>query len=383
MRVAIVVTHLLGSGHLARALMLARAFDAAGAEVQVLTGGQPAPLLDRGDIALVQLPPLRSDGTDFARLLRPDGTPADTAYHARRRAALTEALKAAPPDVLITELFPFGRRNLRDEFTHLLETARALPRPPLVCCSIRDILAPPDKPRKAAFADEMLTRYYDAVLVHSDPQITPLSLSWPVSEAIADRLHYTGYVAPPPPVAEARSLDEQAGRDEVLVSAGGGDVGRSLFSTALAAARQDPQRRWRLLFGGTAPDQRIAQMRPDAPANVTLEPARPDFRQMLTRARASVSLCGYNTAMDILQSGCRALFVPFDDGGEVEQGLRAKALARLPGIALLRSADLSATRLLDRLDRIEAAPPRPPRRSGFDGAAETARIVARLWEAQR
>jgi len=45
---------------------------------------------------------------------------------------------------------------------------------------------------------------------------------------------------------------------------------------------------------------------------------------MLYHAAASVSLCGYNTALDILQAGTPAVFVPFDDGSEVEQGLRAR-----------------------------------------------------------
>ena len=48
---------------------------------------------------------------------------------------------------------------------------------------------------------------------------------------------------------------------------------------------------------------------------------------MLYHAAASVSLCGYNTALDVLQSGVPAVLVPFDNGGEVEQSLRAEALA--------------------------------------------------------
>ncbi|HBR43215.1 MAG TPA: glycosyltransferase, partial [Sulfitobacter sp.] len=43
MKVSIVVTHLLGTGHLARALTLGRAYGAAGHDVQVVSGGMPAP----------------------------------------------------------------------------------------------------------------------------------------------------------------------------------------------------------------------------------------------------------------------------------------------------------------------------------------------------
>ncbi|MFD2740444.1 glycosyltransferase family protein [Sulfitobacter aestuarii] len=372
MKILIVVTHLLGSGHLSRALILARAFNAAGWQVTLASGGMPAPLLDRGDVPLLQLPPLRANGVDFSQLLDAEGKPADGRLIAARCAALSEAVNALRPDVLLTELFPFGRRGLRDEFIALLEAAQALPRPPLVCASIRDILAPPGKPKKAAFAEEMLARFYDAVLVHSDPHITTLDRSWPVSAALAEKLHYTGFVAPKP----MRPHPQGIGTGEVLVSAGGGDVGKALFATALEAAARDGSRRWRLLLGGAGAADRAAAV--TAPQNAIVEPARPDFRQMLPHAAASVSLCGYNTAMDVLQSGVPAVFVPFDEGNEVEQGLRAEALAALDRIAVLRSADLHARRLLKTLDRLAESPPRPAMRSGFDGAAQSVRIAAAL-----
>ena len=68
-RILIVVTHLLGTGHLARALVLARAFAEAGDKATLVSGGMPVPHLAAEDVDLVQLPPVRSDGTNFARLL--------------------------------------------------------------------------------------------------------------------------------------------------------------------------------------------------------------------------------------------------------------------------------------------------------------------------
>ena len=366
MRVMIVVTHLLGTGHLARALTLARAYIAAGDVVCVVSGGMPAPLIARGDVALVQLPPVRSDGVDFSRLLDADGNEATAGYLAARQDALLDAFIRFAPDVLITELFPFGRRILRTEFIALLAAAKALPRPPFVCASIRDILAPPSKPKKADFADEIAARYYDAVLVHSDPALTPLELSWPVSDTLRPLLHYTGFVAPPAAIPQP----DGAGRGEIIVSAGGGDVGAHVYEAALAAAAHT-NHPMRLLIGGAAPDARVNALRSRAPTHVTVEPARPDFRQMLHHATASVSLCGYNTALDILQAGTPAVFIPFDEGGEVEQGLRARALAQRTGIAMLARADLSATQLCAALKDVMTAPRRELDATGFDGAAQT------------
>lgn len=376
MKVMIVVTHLLGTGHLSRAMTLARAFRQAGHSVSLVSGGMPAPHLQDADIPLHQLPPVRSDGVDFTRLLDAQGDVVTDTALARRQAALLEHFHAEAPDVLITELFPFGRRILRDEFRALLNAARAGATNPLICASVRDILAPPSKPRKATFADDMIATYYDAVLVHSDVAITPLTLSWPVSKALQAKLRYTGFVAPSPAPAHPRN----AGSEEVIVSAGGGDVGADIFASALEAATQDPGRQWRLLLGGTNAAERSAQMA--APPNVVIEPARPDFRQMLHHAAASVSMCGYNTALDVLQTGCRAVFIPFDAGSEVEQGIRAEALAKRPGIAVVRSADLTAETLLRALLEVTAGPRPAPLHQGLDGAARTVQIVSEMQGAR-
>ena len=136
MKVSIVVTHLLGTGHLARALTLGRAYGAAGHDVQVVSGGMPAPQLNSDGVDVVQLPPLRSDGVDFARLLDEHGTLASEALKAARREMLIAHIQTRTPDLLITELFPFGRRTLKAEFLALLDAADALPTRPLICASV-------------------------------------------------------------------------------------------------------------------------------------------------------------------------------------------------------------------------------------------------------
>lgn len=375
MRAMIVVTHLLGTGHLARALTLGRAFAEAGHAVRIVSGGRPAPQLDASGLELVQLPPLRSDGTDFARLLDDSGAVAGPETFETRKRLLCDALARFAPDILITELFPFGRRILAGEFLALLDAAKTLPRVPVILASLRDILAPPSSPAKAARTEAQVTRYYDAVLVHSDPRLTRLEQSWPVGAALAPRLRYTGYVAPRPPAPHPQAL----GANEILVSAGGGAVGGPLFDAAIAAARLLQGRSWRLLVGGGGD---LAALRADAPQNLAVEPARPDFRQMLTGAAASVSLCGYNTALDLLQTGVPAVLVPFDAGREVEQGLRADSLASLPGIRVLRSAELTPAALAQAVAEVIAAGRRPVPDAGFDGAARSVALACAMAEAR-
>ncbi len=379
MKTLIAVTHLLGAGHLSRALTLARAFVAKGNDVLVASGGMPAPQLDHSGVQMLQLPALRSDGINFTHLLDSAGAPADDSYLEHRSTALNCALAAFQPDILITELFPFGRRILSAEFLSLLDTAKSLPTPPIILSSIRDILAPPSKPSKATRTDEITSTYYDAVLVHSDPHSTQLDQSWPVSENLAPFLRYTGYVAPP----GATPHPDKAGTGEILVSAGGGSVGEALFQTAVKTARLNPDQQWRLLVGGSNAADQVAKLAHLAEGTRTIiEPARPDFRQMLHNAAASVSMCGYNTALDLLQAGTPAVMIPFDAGDEVEQTLRATSLASLPGFSVLSSTDLTPETLNSHLQKVLNDGPRADTGLKFDGAAQTVQLACAMAEAR-
>ncbi|WP_372400208.1 glycosyltransferase [Azospirillum sp. HJ39] len=388
-RLMIVVTHLLGTGHLSRALALAEAFAGRGWSVDVVSGGRPAPHLGSGGLGsggatLHQLPPLASDGADFATLLAADGSPADAGTFAARRAMLAGLFDRLRPDVLITELFPFGRRALAAEFDALLERARAQTSPPLTLASVRDILAPPSKPARVAETEGRLARFYDGVLVHSDPAVVPLEDSWPLTPAMRPLLRYTGFVVPPPPAADGGT----DGQGEILVTAGGGPVGRPLFEAAARCAASGAlPHRWRLLVpkgDWTGEGSLAARLRAMAPpGRLAVEPVRPDFRALLGRAAAAVGRCGYNTALDCLTVGVPSVFCPFEDGKEVEQTMRAAILARRPGIAMLREAELTPDSLARALHSVLGLriPPLDP--ASLAGTARSVGIVETLLAEKR
>ncbi len=339
MRILVAVTHLLGAGHLTRAAALARAFAAAGHETVLVSGGMPSPLVRPGGARLVQLPPVRSAGFDFGRLVGKDGNPADTALLAARRSALLDALERARPDVVVSELFPFGRRILADEFMALVTAAHARPGRPLILASVRDILVPPDRPAKVADAHARIAALYDAVLVHGDPAFMPLGASWPVDAALAPALRYTGYVDEGDPVRPARH------REGILVAAGSSSAGLGLFRAAIGAARRRPDLGWRLLVGHGVPEAELADLS-NGLAPGTVMRARPDYRALMAQSAVSVSQCGYNTAVDLLATGTPAVLVPFEAGRETEQRLRAEGLAALGLARILGEAELSPEALI-------------------------------------
>lgn len=368
-RVMIVVTHLLGAGHLTRSAALARAFARAGHEVTLVSGGMPAPLVTLGDVRLIQLPPVGTNGTDFRTLLDSAGAPVDPAYRARRRSGLLDALAEIRPDVLITELFPFGRRGLTDEFLPLLEAGGTGSPRPLIACSVRDILVLPGKPVRIAEAHERLARFYDLILVHGDPDLVPLEASWPLDDAARGLLRYTGYVD------EAASPAAESEREGIVVSGGSSAASLPLYRTALAAAGLMPEEPWRILVGHGVPEDAFTSLSEAVPPHATVERARPDFRTLLGRAAASVSQCGYNTAVDVLRVGVPAVFVPFEGGRETEQRQRADCLSAAGLAEVVPEAELSPERLTEALRT--AVGRRRPRPSGIslDGAARSVAVV--------
>ena len=391
------VQHLLGIGHLTRTATLARRLAAEGAEVTVASGGEPVARVDCGRARLVQLPPAHVADRRFRHLLDAHGQPVGDAWKADRRARLLALYEEVAPDVVLTELFPFGRRQLRFELLPLLERSaedRARSGRPRIACSVRDILVESPKPGRTREMLELARRYYDLVLVHGDPRFVSLDTTFPHAREIAGRTVYTGYVVARPEgrraerdLGGARDADEGTGEEgetggEVVVSAGGGAVGGKLLEAALAARPRTPlaDTGWRLLAGANLPAPDFRSLAERAPGGVAVERFRPDFTALLRRARLSISQGGYNTLMEVLDAGIRAVVVPYAGGLETEQTLRANRLAARGLVEVVGEGDLGAESLAAAVRRALLRKPPPAGLAGLDteGAAATAAALRRL-----
>ena len=362
MKVFFHVQHLLGIGHLRRAATLAQALRAAGFEATLASGGMPVQ-----GIPVLQLPPAASDAS-FKRLLDERGRPVDDAWQARRREALLAAWHASDADVLMIELFPFGRRQMRFELLPLLEAARARPRKPLVVCSARDLIQ--WRPTREPEMLDTFERYFDRLLVHGDPAVARFNFG--LAAKIAGKLHYTGYVLNPVEKTEV-------GADEVLVSVGGGAVGRPILEAALAARPLTSlrDRPWRLLAGINAPEEHLASLRSRATPGVTVERAREDFTARLASCVLSISQAGYNTVMETLAARARAVIVPFAGEGEAEQTMRARLLVARGLLEMVEEEALNPRSLAAAIERACARPRPGPGGIDLDGAAASARLLRR------
>jgi predicted glycosyltransferase len=390
-RVLLYVQHLLGIGHLKRAMTLARALAGEGLEVTVASGGFEVPELAIDGVRIVQLPPVRAADMTFKNLVGATGAPIDDRWKQQRRDALLALYGDVDPHVLLIELFPFGRRQMRFELLPLLDMATSrgstlMKQRPLIVSSVRDVgAAGQQDPSRQQMTLDLVDRYIDRVLVHSDPELIRFERTFPNSEQVARKLHYTGFVVER---AVRVASGSDAGRDEVIVSAGGGAVGRDLLETALRArlASKLENRTWRVLMGINAPAEDTAMIealaRQIGGGHVVVERARDDFTTLLANCAVSVSQAGYNTTMEILDAGARAVLVPFAGGAETEQALRATVLAENGRVHVVDESALTPETLAAAIDRAALEP--RPKRSAIDlgGAKRSAKLVGQ-WIAER
>jgi predicted glycosyltransferase len=373
------VQHLLGIGHLRRALRLAEALAEDGFLVTLVSGGAPLPAIASAASEIVQLPPIRTRGTDFTELVDAAGRPVDDTLRRARRQALLDAFACARPDAVVIEAFPFGRRAFRHELDALITAARSRHPRAVVVCSLRDIIVAPAEPQRRQEIIARVRADFDAVLVHGDPTFIPLEASFPAAAQIADRLVYTGYVGGAEPPTGADRRRNSVGGGEVLVSAGGGAVGGALLATALEARRRGclADLDWRLLAGPNLPRAEFAALAARLPKRVVLERFRADFPQLLRCCRVSISQAGYNTVLDILAARAAAVIVPFAAGRETEQHLRAERLAARGVLEMVDERDLSPARLAEAIERAITV---PPTAISVDtgGASRAARLLAAM-----
>jgi predicted glycosyltransferase len=279
---------------------------------------------------------------------------------------------------------------MRFELMPLLDAAIAVAatragRRPLIVSSVRDIGAAGQRdPARRQQTLDLVERYFDRVLVHSDPALIRFERTYAHSDAIAPKVHYTGFVVEP---ATGDEQDSVAGKDEVIVSAGGGVVGRALLETALLARRATilADRTWRVLTGVNATDADVAAIETLADrigdGRVIVERTRDDFTTLLRNCAVSVSQAGYNTTMEILHAGTRAVVVPFAGGAETEQALRAGILAEQGRLEVVDESALAPETLAAAIDRAARGPSPPRGAIDLGGAQRTAALLAQ-WIAE-
>ena len=350
MHVLIYCQYVWGMGHLFRSLELAKAF--APNTVTVVAGGQPIDVELADHIDLVRLPTLYMD-ENFTRLISGEPNRDVSTVKKERLDVLLGLMERHRPQVVIIELFPFGRTAFQFELIPLLSMIRdgkfgAVK----TVCSLRDILV--EKKDPVAYEErvlKMLRQHFDLLMVHSDERLLPLSRTFGREEDIEIPVVYTGFITRQPDLQRLTSLRESLDLSDdgklIVASAGGGRSGFKLLHPVLRACRRlRNQARFQLeVFTGPFMAQsEFQQLSALADGNLRVRRFSGDFLEHLALADLSISLAGYNTCMNLLVTGVPSLVLPYTR--QQEQPLRLDALQPYLPLHALTQADLEPDRLM-------------------------------------
>ncbi|MFQ5730060.1 MAG: glycosyltransferase family protein, partial [Waddliaceae bacterium] len=310
--------HVLGMGHLIRSREIVHGLK--DFKVCFLNGGEIVPGFEFSrDIDVVNLPPIRSDG-EFREISSIDGFQSLDEIKAARTKKILSEYERFEPDMLIIELFPFGRRKFAFELIPLLTRIRLSGNKTKVVCSLRDILVSKrDQIRHEDQVCYMVNRYFDLLLIHSDPKFQKLEETFSRISDLKTRTRYTGFVAELVPEQEADQKDEflieQSEIPLILASIGGGRVGIELLECVVKASsivEAALPHRLLIFTGPYLPKEhylKLEEMAASKPG-MTLKRYTTQFLSYMKMADLSISMAGYNTCMNILTTGTKALLFP-------------------------------------------------------------------------
>lgn len=336
-----------------------------------------------------------------------------------RQRLIHQALVTFAPDVFLVDNFPLGSRW--ELLPALQEMRRSGTRAVL---GLRDIADPLEKVRADWARDgiyEVLARYYDRILVYGVPEVLDVAQAYALPPAVAAKVRYCGYVTSDDP--SARSPQEVRAElglrgPLVLATVGGGGDGFPLLRAVLQSLPLVPDASALVVTGEFMAAAERAELRALArdraaaagqgdlggqrggtgegggagEGRVVVRDYVPDLPAYMAAADLVVAMGGYNTAAEILASGCRAVIVPRTwRSGEharrakarvdAEQLVRAQALASLGLVDLLHPDELSPQELAERITTALSRPRPSPNGSvdvrGLDSVVRHLLALAR------
>jgi predicted glycosyltransferase len=379
--------HVLGIGHLFRSLEISRALSEH--EVILVTGGPAVDTDLPKHVRELSLPDLQMN-QEFKGLFSTAKNSGVDQVKEKRQKRLFDLFEREKPDVFLIELYPFGRKAFRFELDPVLQ---AVGDKRLSCgsvvCSVRDILVEKeDRDKHESRVVKTLNRYFNAVLVHADPQLVRISETFDHFDQITIPVEYTGYITAKPSPDAGKRIRQQLKIDEeeilIIASAGGGNVGAPLLEAVIWAFRRlEVKSACHLkVFSGPFLDQReFDRLKNSAGCNVQVTRFAADFLSYLAAADLSVSMGGYNTTMNILATGVPALVWPFPQNRE--QRLRAERLANQGVLNVIEHEDLHPDRLAVIMGQRLSKPTRPNVNINLNGAANTAKWIGQSIKRQQ
>ena len=367
--------HILGMGHLIRSVEIVRGLIP-DFQICFVNGGQVIEEFEfPREIEVINIPAIKTD-SEFTELTPVDDSLTMSELETIRTKILLETCDRFQPDILIIELFPFGRRRFSFELIPLMEKAKAMGAK--IVSSVRDIVVTKqDQQRHEEKVCRLINKYFDMLLIHGDPNFVKLNLSFSRIDDLNCPVHYTGYVVQPVP-----KLQKIDNKPLILVSVGGGRFGHDLLECVAHTAPilKDKIPHYLQVFTGAfSPDEVLVKLQQITKNldNITIERYTPNFLNYMQQADLSIGMSGYNTTMNILSTGVKAMMMAFQGNNDKEQETRLKKLDSLGRVKMIQPEDLHPEKFAEQIisylqqDKTELS-------LNLDGVNNTAKYIKQL-----
>lgn len=341
--------HILGMGHLVRSMEIVRGLTK-DFQICFINGGEVIKEFQfPPGIEVINLPAIKTD-SEFQELQVVDDAFTLTEVQEIRKNQLLSILEQFQPDILMIELFPFGRRRFSFELIPLLEKAQSSERPIKVVCSLRDIVVTKqNQARHEEKVCKLINQYFDLLLVHGDPKFVPLEETFSRVSDLNCEVHYTGYVVQKPSTNPALTDEDREVLNSyqplILVSVGGGRFGHELLDCVVKSApylEKKIPHNIHVFTGPFMPESKFHELQVMAgySKNIRIRRFTPYLLSYMQKADLSISMSGYNTTLNVLVTGVPAMILPFTGNNDQEQTIRARKLGELGIVKVISQQDL-------------------------------------------
>jgi predicted glycosyltransferase len=246
--------------------------------------------------------------------------------------------------------------------------------------------------RRAIFA------FFDTFLIHTpegleSPYIQKSIQSPALSRSYAammkdlkKRIIYTGYVLPEKMITGGTQLPEiKDTTPTIVISRGGGAVYPKIITLAIEAQRLIDDKICTIIACGpaTTPAEKalfLSCLKPKDQGRVFLADHLDDLDDHLRTCRVSVSLCGYNTSVQLMRHGTPSVIIPYQNSlsktSTNDQVARAQLLKEHFSSIILDHDTMTARSLADAIkEQMSTSRPKPAPKNWFNGADLAARLI--------
>jgi predicted glycosyltransferase len=297
-----------------------------------------------------------------------------------RKEVLKAALLNFNPDLFLVDNFPLGANG------ELLESLQMLK--DNGCKSIlglRDILDAPEvvkKEWKKKKIYEVLKNFYEKIFIYGMQEIFDAIELYEMDQELAKKTTFTGFLTH---ISDVKSKQELGVNGKlVLANGGGGGDAFPLFDTLIKIIPHFKEITFLLIFGPLMgkEDKETLQKRGKGLQNLQFLNYLPNLSSYFKSADALITMCGYNSAAEIVSTSAKALVIPRtwrfgehqkkgETSEEKEQILRAESLANGGYIELLYHKNLNEFSLKQALEKVLSKKFKPKEKLALDGLHQT------------